>query len=247
MMRFQSFEKPKTIGVVIPAFNEAKNLETVLDAVCATSWFSQIIVVDDGSSDETHFIAVQAAFRDTRVLPIHLPENQGKAAAMLVGVRALQTDLVLFLDADLKGLIESHFLELCAPLQNNECEMTIAVFQHGGLLTDASHRMTPYLTGQRCLHRNIAEQVLTPLAGTRYGVEMGLTIYAREHSWRIQKVIWSGVTHRMKEQKRNGLPGIKSRWQMYSQILAVAIPVKRERGIRRSLKNTSRISKYLWS
>lgn len=244
-MNLHSLEKSKTIGVVISAFNEGKNLLTVLDAVCATPWFSQIIVVDDGSGDDTHYIAAQAAFRDTRVLPIQLPDNQGKAAAMLFGVRALQTDLVMFLDADLRGLFESHFLELCAPIQNDECEMTIAVFQHGGLLTDVSHRMTPYLTGQRCLHRNVAEQILTPLAGTRYGVEMGLTIYAREHNWRIQKVIWSGVSHRMKEQKRKALTGIKSRWQMYGQILAVALPVRKNRNIRRSPKVTSQIFKYL--
>ena len=244
-MKLRSLEKPKTIGVVIPAFNEGKNLGTVLDAVCATSWFSQIIVVDDGSGDDTRFIAMQAAFRDARVLPIHLPVNQGKAAAMLVGARALQTDLALFLDADLKGLVETHFLELCAPMQNNECEMAIAVFRHGGLLTDASHRMTPSLTGQRCLHRNIAEQILTPLVSARYGVEMGLTIYAREHGWRIQKVIWNGVTHRMKEQKRKALRGITSRWQMYSQILAVALSSRNNRHIRRSPEVAPQIFEYL--
>lgn len=241
-MKYQTQDKLQTIGVVIPAFNEGENLRAVLNTVSAIPWFYQIVVVDDGSNDDTYVIAKQAAIQDARVQAMRLPENQGKASAMLAGVRALQTDLVVFLDADLKGIAENHFRELCAPLQNDGCEMAIAVFRHGGLLTDASHLGAPYLTGQRCLHRTLAEQILTPLASTRYGVEMGLTIHAKEHGWRIQKIIWMGVTHQMKEQKRNVLPGIKSRWQMYSQILAVAIPLKYNRRIRRYSEDASPIS-----
>jgi glycosyltransferase involved in cell wall biosynthesis len=238
-MKTQSHDTTPTIGVVIPAFNEDKNLRPVLDIVCAIPWIYQIVVVDDGSTDNTYAVAKQAAVQDTRVVPIRLPENQGKAGAMLHGVRTLQTDFVIFLDADLKGIFENHLLELCAPLQSNECDMTIATFQHGKPMTDASHRVTPYLTGQRCLHRSVAEQVLMPLAGARYGVEMGLTIYAKQHGWRVQKIIWRGVTHKMKEQKRNGLPGIKSRWEMYGQILAVAIPARNSHRIQRYANSSS--------
>ncbi len=240
-MEHQTQENSRTVGVVIPAFNEGENLHAVLEAAHAIPWFYQIVVVDDGSTDDTYVIAKQAAIRDDRVLAMRLPENQGKARAMLAGVSALQTDLVVFLDADLRGIVENHFLELCAPLQNDICEMAIAVFRHGGLLTDVSHLGAPYLTGQRCLRRLVAEEVLTPLAGTRFGVEMGLTIHAKEHGWRVQKIIWRGVTHKMKEQKRHGIPGIKSRWQMYRQILAVAIPAKKSRGVRHYSENTSRI------
>ena len=242
-MKYQTQDNLQNIGVVIPAFNEGNNLRAVLDTVCAIPWFYQIVVVDDGSTDDTYVIAKQAEIRDARVLAMRLPENQGKAAAMLAGVRALQSNLVMFLDADLKGIVENHFLALCAPLRNDGCEMAIAVFRHGGLLTDASHIGAPYLTGQRCLHRAVAEQALTPLAGTRYGVEMGLTIRAKTHGWRVQKVIWMGVTHQMKEQKRNILPGIKSRWQLYSQILTVAIQARNSRGMRRYSKVTRQFYK----
>jgi len=242
-MKYQSQDTSQTIGVVIPAFNESENLYSVLDIACGIPWLSQIVVVDDGSTDDTFLIARQAMIWDTRVVFIRHHENLGKAAALLAGVRALQTDLVVFLDADLKGIVESHFRELCAPLQIDDCEMAIAVFRHGGLLTDASHIGAPYLTGQRCLRRRLAEQVLTPLADTRYGVEMGLTIHAKKHHWRVQKIIWGGVTHQMKEQKRLALPGIRSRWQMYRQILAVAIPAGNTYGIRRYFKRTNRVSK----
>jgi len=232
-VKYKTQKEALTVGIVIPAFNEAKNLRAVLDTVCAVNWFKQIVVVDDGSTDGTLDIAELAANCDARVLALHLPKNQGKAFAMLAGVRALQTDIVMFLDADLLGLSEKHLRELYLPLIDSECEMTIAVFQHGGLLTDASHRVAPYLTGQRCLLRSAAEQVLAPLAGAHYGVEMGLTVHARRQDWRVQKIIWQGVTHRMKEQKRNGIAGLQSRWQMYRQIMTVVVPTEKSRSFRR--------------
>lgn len=207
--------------MVIPAFNEADNLHRVLDAVCAVDWIEQIVVVDDGSTDGTFNIVEQYVNRDKRVLAIHLPNNQGKAGAMLAGVRALETDLVVFLDADLVGVRDIHLQDLYQPVMLGLSRMSIALFRHGGVLTDASHYFAPSLSGQRCLWRQEAEKALKPLEQTRYGVETGLTLYAKRKNWHIQKVIWIGVTHRMKEQKRNVLGGLYSRWQMYQQIATV--------------------------
>jgi glycosyltransferase involved in cell wall biosynthesis len=230
----QSPDRPKTIGVIIPAFNEAENLLRVLNVVCAVDWAEQIVVVDDGSTDDTLNIARQSAARDKRVIAVHIPENQGKAAALLTGVQALSTQLVMFLDADLVGLQPCHLEKLYSPVASGSHKMTVAVFQHGNLFTDASHLLAPNLSGQRCLPRAEAEQALIPLVTSRYGVEVGLTIYARNREWMIKNIIWDGVTHRMKEQKREVIAGLYSRWQMYSQIMAViAVPRhKSGRGIR---------------
>jgi len=211
------------VGVVIPAFNEVDNLHRVLDVVCAVAWLSQIVVVDDGSTDGTLTVAQHYARQDERIVVLRLPQNQGKAGAMLAGVRALQTDLVVFLDADLVGLQPSHLHRLCVPLLAGESDMTVAAFRHGGVRTDAAHRLTPDLSGQRCLRRWAAEQALTPLAGTGYGVETGLTIHARRRGWRIQYVVWERMSHVMKEQKRGWMTGLYRRGLMYSQIMVVLV------------------------
>ncbi len=119
------------IGVVIPAFNEANHLPRVLDVVSAAEWLTQIVVVDDGSTDDTLAVAQRYALRDRRVSVVHLPQNQGKADAMLAGVQALQTDLVIFLDADLIGLQPHHLRHLCGPVIAGKCDMAVAVFRHG--------------------------------------------------------------------------------------------------------------------
>lgn len=216
-----STNQSRTVGVVIPAFNEAENLLLVLNTVCAAQWVKEIIVVDDGSTDATLEIAQRAAERDRRLIVIRLPENQGKAAALLTGVQALHTDLVIFLDADLAGLKPHHLQQLASLQKSGSCEMAIAVFQIGRVITNFPQRLIPHLSGQRCLWRLEAEQALIPLAADRYGVETGLTIHARRHHWQIRKIIWRGITHHMVWQKRKVITGLRNRWQMYRQIMAV--------------------------
>jgi len=216
-----SLEQSRTVGVVIPAFNEAENLLLVLNTVCATEWVQEIIVVDDGSTDATCEVAQRMAERDRRLVVIRLPENKGKAAAMLTGVQALHTELVIFLDADLVGLRPLHLQQLVSLQRLGSGEMTIAVFQIGWVFTNVPQRFVPHLSGQRCLWREEAEQALIPLAADRYGVETGLTIYARRHHWQIRKIVWQDVTHHMVLRKRRVMAGLHDRLQMYSQIMTV--------------------------
>lgn len=214
-------EQTWTVGVVIPAYNEAENMIPVLHTVCAAQWVKEIIVVDDGSGDATFEVAQRVAEHDHRLVVIHLPENKGKAAAMLIGVQALHTDLAIFLDADLVGLKPHHLQQLTSLQKSGSCEMTIAMFQVGWIINNVPQRLMPQLSGQRCLWRAEAEQALIPLAADRYGVETGLTIHARRHHWQIKKIIWHGVTHHIVFQKRKVIAGLHNRLLMYGQIMNV--------------------------
>jgi LmbE family N-acetylglucosaminyl deacetylase/glycosyltransferase involved in cell wall biosynthesis len=208
-----------SFGLVIPAFNEGNNLARVLEPVCAVDWLQQIVIVDDGSGDSTFALAQQYAGRDRRITALRLPKNQGKAAAMLAGVQSLQTDFVIFLDADLIGLRPDHINQLCRPVLLGSSDMAVAIFRRGGTLTDTSHRLAPSLSGQRCLSRLAAERSLLFLAKSKYGIETGLTYYAKKMGWRCHYVYWSSVTHVMKELKLGCRTGVYSRWRMYGQIL----------------------------
>ncbi len=140
---------------------------------------------------------------------------------MLVGMKALpvEIDTVVFLDADLIGLSEYHLKNLVTPVNDQNCEMSVAIFKDGYWRTDWSQRFAPNLNGQRCLPRQAAEQALLPLAESGYGVEIGLTLYARRMKWRINYVNWTGMTHNMKEHKLGRFEGYRVRVMMYKQIL----------------------------
>lgn len=209
------------VGVVIPAWNEEYDIQLVLDTVGPVEWLAKVVVVDDGSSDNTLGVSQDCARNYSRMVVEHLPENQGKGAAMLAGMRALpnEVETVIFLDADLIGLTEDHLTRLYTPVKDRQCEMSVAIFKDGYWRTDLSQRFAPNLNGQRCLPRKAAEQALGPLAGSGYGVEIGLTLYARRNKWRIQYVSWQGMTHEMKEPKLGWREGYQVRAMMYKQIL----------------------------
>ena len=85
-----------TIYAIIPAFNEAKSVATIIQAVLKN--VSKCIVVDDGSTDNTESVAHKAGAR-----VIHLPLNTGTGSATKAGIRyaaANGANVVCLLDAD---------------------------------------------------------------------------------------------------------------------------------------------------
>lgn len=96
------------LSIVIPAFNEEERLGDTLDRILSfvgnQGIHHEIIVVDDGSLDQTRQIA--QSFEDQGVRALGLPVNQGKGAALRTGVLQSQGRRVLVTDADLSTPIE---------------------------------------------------------------------------------------------------------------------------------------------
>lgn len=91
------------LSVIIPVYNEATTLEEIIHRVRATGLVHQIVVVDDGSSDDSPKILARLQNNDSPPLTIlRHPRNRGKGAAMRTGLEAVTGDLVLVQDADLE-------------------------------------------------------------------------------------------------------------------------------------------------
>ena len=94
------------ISIVIPALNEGESLALLvaeLDAVAKSEALDfEIILVDDGSSDNTWEVIAQLASEDHRVHGIRFRKNFGKAAALDAGFRVASGRFVITLDADLQ-------------------------------------------------------------------------------------------------------------------------------------------------
>jgi glycosyltransferase involved in cell wall biosynthesis len=86
---------PALVSVVIPALNEAGAIADVVRGLAAAGAWREILVVDDGSSDETGRIAAEAGAR-----VIRHPYTKGNGAAVKTGLRAAAGDYVLIIDGD---------------------------------------------------------------------------------------------------------------------------------------------------
>src|ERR671925_1800660 len=88
-------EGPAATSVVIPAFNEAPSIASVVGALRSAAPWREILVVDDGSTDDT---GARASAAGAQV--IRHPYNKGNGAAVKSGVRRASGAFVLIIDAD---------------------------------------------------------------------------------------------------------------------------------------------------
>ncbi len=210
---------PGPVACVIPAYNEEPHIADVLGVICRVPGLQRIVVVDDASRDNTGAVVLSYGECDPRVRLLHLSRNRGKGGAMVAGADASGCDVIVFLDADLVGLRPEHVLSLIQPVCADACSMAVGLFEEGRVWTDWSHRVTPFLSGQRCLRWSLFRS--TPdLAAARYGAEVALSLHAFSGRHKVATVPWPGVTHVMKVERAGWLQGCISYLSMYRQIIA---------------------------
>jgi len=211
------------VVAVIPAKNEAARIATTVTAVHQLDSVGLVVVVDDGSTDDTAAVA-----RTAGALVVRHGANRGKAAALTTGAEAAATrfpdsHLLLFLDADLEQSA-AELGVLLPPVASGEADMSIAVLPpqrapgggHGFVVRLARHGIenltgwvpTQPLSGMRCLSRT-AYLASQPFA-RGWGAEVGLTVDVLLAGLRVVEVPcdlhhrvtgsdWPGQIHRARQ------------------------------------------------
>ncbi|MDZ7672287.1 MAG: glycosyltransferase family 2 protein [Halanaerobiales bacterium] len=200
------------VKALIPAFNEEKTIGNIIDVLKKVPRIKEIIVVDDGSEDNTYQVA-----KNLGVRAIRLPENKGKGAALQEGITNLETDIILLLDGDLIGLKSEHIYKLINPVLADQADMTIGIFKKGRNLTDLAQVVSPRLSGQRAIKLSELKK-LKELDKKGFGVEVSLNKHFK-NTGRVKRVNLYDLTHVMKEEKLGLVDGVKARTKMYIDIL----------------------------
>ena len=98
------------VSVIVPVYNVAPYLEQCLDSIVNQTYRNlEIILVDDGSTDESGAICDRYAEQDSRIQVVH-KENGGQSSARNVALDMMTGEWVLFVDSD--DWIELNTLEL---------------------------------------------------------------------------------------------------------------------------------------
>ena len=200
------------ITAIIPAYNEEKTISDVVKAAKASDLLNEVIVISDGSTDKT----AQKARASGATRIFNLPINKGKGAAMLHGVTHTDAEIILFLDADLKGLTPGHIKRLVLPVFRGEKVMTVGVRDRGKSL----EKIGPYLPligGERALQRFVIENTKDRyLKG--FMIEASMNYYCRSRGLSYGGVFLPGLKILRKMQKVGILKGL---WQYVKMIYSV--------------------------
>jgi dolichol-phosphate hexosyltransferase len=114
-----------SLGVIIPAYNEARTLELILRRVLQEECVQQVVIVDDCSTDGTFEIA-QGLTGDPRVSAHRHATNRGKGAAVRTGLDAITAQIVIIQDADLE-YDPADYQKLIAPIQGGRADVVYGV------------------------------------------------------------------------------------------------------------------------
>jgi polyisoprenyl-phosphate glycosyltransferase len=207
----------RSYSIIVPAYNEGQRILNVLKVLKQISEIKEIIVVDDGSKDNTSTVVTSYLNEDPRIKFIQHPHNMGKGQTIYTAWNAVTTEYVVMLDADLIGLLPEHVNDLADPVLSGRYDMTLGLFKGGNWKTDFSHWATPWLTGQRCLRRDML-QFISYEAASGYGLETAMTVAVHQQNWKVKKIALRGMSHPISETHRGGLKGVANRLKMYLHV-----------------------------
>jgi len=215
------------VAVLIPAYNEADRVEATVKAALSIDGVDEVVVIDDGSTDDTSNVASAAGAK-----VITLERNIGKGGAVNCGIEAVDADVYLMIDADL-GECASATADLLEPVVAGQADMSIAAMRapadHKGgfgcvkrlarwaIRKYGGITVTSPISGQRAMTRDLIRRIGGFESG--FGLETALTIDAARHGFRIVEVSLP-LTHRV---TGRNLAGFMHRGRQFTDILRVVI------------------------
>lgn len=210
--RFGVYEVPSHIklSVVVPVYNEENTIDEILQRICQVPVTKEIIVIDDGSTDNTAAKLKQWEERgDVRIL--RHARNQGKGAALRTGFAHVTGDIVVIQDADLEYDPAEH-LRLIQPIVEGVADVVygsrfisegphrVLYFWHyvanraittlSNMFTDLN--LTDVETCHKAFRREVIEAVRPTLKENRFGIEIELTAKVARRGYRIYE---TGVSY----------------------------------------------------
>ncbi|PIZ80119.1 hypothetical protein COX99_03060, partial [Candidatus Pacearchaeota archaeon CG_4_10_14_0_2_um_filter_31_10] len=188
------------ISCIIPAFNEESTIINVIKNVKKIKVINEIVVVDDGSTDNTYKNA-----KSEEVKVIKHAQNKGKGVAIKTGVSHSSGDIILFLDADLYSISPKKIASILQPLENDEADFVKTSFTRArGRVTELVVKplfsvIFPFikfnqpLSGQFAIKRDLLKELKID---DKWGVDIQILLQLVKKGVRISEVDIGKLKHK---------------------------------------------------
>ena len=229
------------LSVVMPCYNEEATIRTSLERVLASPYVAEVVVVDDGSRDDS--VVRVREVSDPRVVLIERGRNAGKGAALRDGFSKCTAPFVIVQDADLE-YDPADFAAMLAPLLDGRADVVYGSRFHGSrphrvlyywhsvgnrLLTTLSNMTTNLnLTDIETCYKAFRREVLAELdlEEDRFGFEPEVTAKVAAGRWRVYEV---GISYAGRTYAEGKKIGWKDGVQAMVCILKYSPPGRRAR------------------
>lgn len=193
------------VSCIIPAYNEAQRIGRVLSVLKDHPLLSEILVVDDASTDATAQVVGQFPF----VTLLSLSHNYGKAYSVWYAATKAQSPIIVLLDADLIDLKPEHVTRLIKPVLEGIVDATMSIRRFSSLLDTFVDwcKVDPF-TGDRCLSKKLLLSLPITKQTPGYALEVIINEYLLAHHVRIGVVDFRDVRCVYKMHKVGFLQGV---------------------------------------
>jgi glycosyltransferase involved in cell wall biosynthesis len=207
------------ISCIVCAYNEADRIREILDAAHRHPALGEVIVVNDGSTDETE--ALLCRYADIRVISYY--PNRGKTHALNKGIAAASGDYLMLLDADLAGVTAEDIQALADPVISGRAQVSISLRRNSLAL----YRWIglDFVSGERVIPaRLIGEAVLEIERLPRWGGEAFINELITREGLSIIVVHWPRVSNIRKYRKLGRWRGLIAELAMVHDAICVLSP-----------------------
>jgi polyisoprenyl-phosphate glycosyltransferase len=161
-------QKNPTISVIFPVLNEERTVSGLVELLLFWGKAKEIIVVDDGSNDNTQKALKQFG---SHITVISHKVNKGQGAAIATGIKKSTGDIILTIDGDVVSLTRQKLDMLLHPLLSHTADMAIAVLEYSKI---GSYEPFSEISGTRAFFRKTITEHIKEIETSRYGVTVTL-------------------------------------------------------------------------
>jgi len=236
------------LSIIIPAYNEEARIEKTLDRICgfiaSEGLSAELVVVDDGSSDNTIDVAKKNLAKHPTIISkvISYDGNRGKGFAVRYGMEHSNADVVLFSDADLSTPIEE-LHKLVDPISNGECDVAFGSRaldrsligerqpwrrEQGGRIFNLIVRLFTGLNasdtqcGFKAFNMKVFRPLLSCLSIDRFGFDVEMLAAANQTGLRLRE-----VAVRWDNDERSKVSFLRDSVRMFQEVLEIRKRIKK--------------------